>query len=51
MLYEVITGPAGLAWGSGANAGLVNNNIRSDLNGAEIVTSYGNYNQYRKNFV
>ena len=43
---EAVRGPAGLAWGSGANAGLMNSNIRTDLNGAELVTSYGNNNQY-----
>lgn len=43
---EAVRGPAGLAWGSSANAGLVNANLRSDLNGAEVVAQYGNYNQY-----
>ncbi len=43
---EAVRGPAGLAWGSGANAGLVNSNLRTDLEGAELVAQYGNYNQY-----
>lgn len=43
---EAVRGPAGLAWGSSANAGVVNANLRSDLNGAEVVAQYGNYNQY-----
>ncbi|MBN2167028.1 MAG: TonB-dependent receptor plug domain-containing protein [Marinilabiliaceae bacterium] len=43
---EAVRGPAGLAWGSSANAGLVNANLRSDLNGAELVAQYGNHNQY-----
>ncbi|WP_109831259.1 TonB-dependent receptor plug domain-containing protein [Reichenbachiella versicolor] len=43
---EAARGPSGLAWGSSANAGLMNLNIRDDLNGPELVGSYGNYNQF-----
>ncbi len=43
---EAVRGPAGLAWGSSANAGLINTNLRTDLEGAELVAQYGNYNQH-----
>ena len=43
---EVARGPGGLAWGSNANAGLVNVNLRDDLEGVEVVGSYGNQNFY-----
>ena len=43
---EAVRGPAGLAWGSGANAGLMNLRLRDNLDGIELVSSYGNYNQY-----
>lgn len=43
---ETARGPAGLAWGSGSNAGFMNLNIRNDLTGAEFVGQYGNYNYY-----
>jgi outer membrane receptor protein involved in Fe transport len=42
---EVARGPAGLTWGSGAEAGLLNFNIRDDLNGLETVAEAGNYNR------
>jgi outer membrane receptor protein involved in Fe transport len=40
---EVARGPAGLTWGSGAEAGLLNFNIRDDLNGLETVAEAGNF--------
>ena len=40
---EIARGPAGLAWGSGAEAGLLNFNVRDDLNGGEVGVEYGNY--------
>ena len=43
---EVARGPGGLAWGSNANAGLINVNLRDDLEGVEVVGSYGNQNYY-----
>jgi len=43
---EAARGPAGLAWGSSANAGVMNANLRTDLDGAEAVGQYGNKNQY-----
>jgi len=39
---EVARGPAGLMWGSGAEAGLINMNIRDDLEGLETTAQYGN---------
>lgn len=41
---EVVRGPAGLMWGGSAEAGLVNFNIRDDLNGVETHAEIGNYN-------
>jgi len=38
---EIARGPAGLMWGSGAEAGLLNFNIRDDLNGLETNVEYG----------
>lgn len=38
---EVARGPAGLMWGSGAEAGLMNFNIRDDLRGLETAVEYG----------
>jgi outer membrane receptor protein involved in Fe transport len=43
---EVARGPGGLAWGSNALAGLINGNLRDDLEGVEAVASYGNQNYY-----
>jgi hypothetical protein len=41
---EVARGPAGgLSWGSSAEAGLLNLNLRDDLNGGEVVADVGNY--------
>ena len=42
---EVARGPAGLMWGSGAEAGLLNFNIRDDLEGSEAVAEIGNNNR------
>ena len=42
---EVARGPAGLTWGSSGEAGLLNFNIRDDLNGLETVAEAGNYNR------
>jgi outer membrane receptor protein involved in Fe transport len=39
---EVARGPAGLMWGSGAEAGLMNFNIRDDLQGSEAQVEVGN---------
>jgi len=39
---EIARGPAGLAWGSNANAGLLNIQLRDDLNGFETVAEVGN---------
>ncbi len=38
---EVARGPAGLAWGSNAEAGLINLNVRDDLRGLETGAQYG----------
>ena len=38
---EVARGPSGLMWGSGAEAGLMNFNIRDDLRGLETAVEYG----------
>ncbi len=38
---EVARGPAGLAWGSNAEAGLLNFNLRDDLRGLETGAQYG----------
>ena len=43
---EVARGPAGLMWGTSALAGLINFNLRDDLNGAEVYTELGDYNRY-----
>lgn len=43
---EVARGPAGLMWGSGAEAGLLNFNIRDDLEGSEAVAELGNNNRH-----
>ena len=43
---EVARGPAGLTWGGSAEAGLINFNIRDDLDGSEIITEIGNYNRF-----
>ena len=43
---EVARGPAGLMWGTSALAGLVNFNLRDDLNGMEAYTELGDYNRY-----
>ena len=41
---EVARGPAGgLTWGSSAEAGLLNLNLRDDLNGGEVDADVGNY--------
>jgi outer membrane receptor protein involved in Fe transport len=42
---EIARGPSGLTWGSGAEAGLLNFNIRDDLEGAETHVEVGNYNR------
>ena len=42
---EVARGPAGLTWGSGAEAGLVNLKLRSDVDGVEVYTGIGNFNR------
>jgi len=39
---EAARGPAGLTWGSAAEAGLINVNIRDDLEGGEVVGGIGN---------
>ncbi|MFH2138009.1 MAG: TonB-dependent receptor plug domain-containing protein [Candidatus Omnitrophota bacterium] len=39
---EIARGNAGIMWGSGAEAGLINFNIRSDLEGLETVVEAGN---------
>jgi outer membrane receptor protein involved in Fe transport len=39
---EVARGPAGLMWGSNAEAGSMNFNIRDDLRGLETGVQYGN---------
>lgn len=42
---EIARGPAGLVWGSSAQAGLTNLNIRKDLEGAEAIAEVGNFNR------
>ncbi len=42
---EIARGPAGLMWGSGAEAGLLNFNVRDDLQGLEVGAQYGDYNR------
>jgi iron complex outermembrane receptor protein len=39
---EIARGPSGLTMGSGAEAGLVNMNVRDDLNGTEVSVQGGN---------
>ncbi|MCG8698670.1 MAG: TonB-dependent receptor, partial [Bacteroidales bacterium] len=43
---EVARGPAGLMWGDNAEAGLINFNLRDDLDGFEVHSSAGNYNRF-----
>lgn len=43
---EVARGPAGLAWGSAAEMGLINFNFRDDLEGLETVLEAGNAGRY-----
>jgi outer membrane receptor protein involved in Fe transport len=42
---EVARGPAGLTWGGCAQAGMINLNIRDDLNGGLGSVEYGNANR------
>ena len=42
---EIARGPAGLMWGSGAEAGLMNLNIRDDVDGLETYLELGDYNR------
>lgn len=42
---EVARGPAGLTWGSGAEAGLINLNLRKDVKGLEVYAATGNYDR------
>lgn len=43
---EIARGPGGgVTWGSSAEAGLVNINIRDDLEGLEVVAQSGNYSR------
>jgi outer membrane receptor protein involved in Fe transport len=42
---EIARGPAGLMWGGSAEAGLINFNIRDDLDGLETHTGFGNFNR------
>lgn len=42
---EVARGPAGLAWGSAAEAGLININLRDDLEGKEVIFQSGDNNR------
>lgn len=48
---EVARGPAGLMWGSGAEAGLINFNLRDDLEGTEVKAEVGNYNRQSLDFM
>jgi outer membrane receptor protein involved in Fe transport len=48
---EIARGPAGLMWGSGAEAGLINFNLRDDLQGTEVSAEYGNYNRQTLDFM
>jgi outer membrane receptor protein involved in Fe transport len=45
---EIARGPAGLVWGSSAQAGLTNLHVRDDLEGTEVIAEAGNFN--RKSF-
>lgn len=42
---EIVKGPAGLMWGGGAEAGLINFNIRDDIEGIEAHAEAGNFNR------
>lgn len=48
---EVARGPAGLMWGSGAEAGLINFNLRDDLEGVETRVEVGNTNRLAYDFL
>jgi len=39
---EIARGPSGLAWGSSAEAGLINVNLRDDIEGTEVIMDFGN---------
>lgn len=41
---ETARGAASFAWGSSATAGIINSNVRDDLNGIEFLSSFGNFN-------
>ncbi len=48
---EVARGPAGLMWGSEAEAGLINFNLRDDLEGTEVKAEAGNYDRQSLDFM
>ncbi|MEK7434986.1 MAG: TonB-dependent receptor [Cyanobacteriota bacterium] len=48
---EVARGPSGLAWGSSAQAGLINLNIRDDLDGSEMALEFGNFNRFSVDYM
>jgi outer membrane receptor protein involved in Fe transport len=48
---EAARGPSGLTWGSAAEAGLININIRDDLEGAEVAGEMGNSGRWEGDFM
>jgi len=48
---EIARGPAGLMWGSSAEAGLINFNLRDDLEGTEFSGEYGDYSRQSMDFM